>query len=92
MPAARVEKAGKAFLLPLIEPLREAVELTGSGLLIWDEICDSSHGIAIDELVGRIATLYSTDVSEVDASVQEFVLSLRAQGLIVAADKRVVDE
>ncbi|NQX14731.1 PqqD family peptide modification chaperone [Rathayibacter sp. VKM Ac-2857] len=89
--AVGVERAGRAFLVPLREPLEDAVEISGSGLDIWDEICASSHGITLAALIDKIAALYSTDVSEIALPVEEFVLSLRDRGLVLAADQSASD-
>ncbi|MDY0911251.1 PqqD family peptide modification chaperone [Rathayibacter festucae] len=89
--AVSVERAGKAFLVPLREPLEDAVEISGPGLDIWDEICASSHGIALAALIDKIAALYSTDVSEIAVPVEEFVLSLRDRGLVLVADQSAGD-
>ncbi|QHC59335.1 PqqD family protein [Rathayibacter sp. VKM Ac-2760] len=73
--------------MPLREPLVEAVEISGSGVDIWDSICASSHGITLPALIEKIAALYSTDVSEIAGPVEEFVLLLRDRGLVLAADQ-----
>ncbi|MCJ1705388.1 PqqD family protein [Rathayibacter sp. VKM Ac-2926] len=89
--AVSVERAERAFLVPLREPLEDAVEISGSGLDIWDEICASSQGITLAALIEKMAALYSTDVSEIALPVEEFVLSLRDRGLVLAADQSAGD-
>jgi hypothetical protein len=56
------------------------LSINGSGALLWPSL---ATGATSEELIGTLVKTYEVDESQARADTEQFVASLRAQGLLV---------